>query len=56
FGQSQVQTSRRSEDDAVGNSTGVRWEHVEGIGSLLGWRKRVRRKKIETHRKIAELS
>ncbi|RRT70737.1 hypothetical protein B296_00020804, partial [Ensete ventricosum] len=28
----------RSEDDAVGNSPGVRWEFAEGIGSFLGWR------------------
>ncbi|RZS03216.1 hypothetical protein BHM03_00033359 [Ensete ventricosum] len=41
-----------SEDDAVENSFGVRWELAEGIGSLLGWHKRVRWKKIETRRKI----
>ncbi|RWV78806.1 hypothetical protein GW17_00060155, partial [Ensete ventricosum] len=34
--------------DAVGNSPGVRRELAEGIGSLLGWRKGVRQKKIET--------
>ncbi|RRT54557.1 hypothetical protein B296_00004056 [Ensete ventricosum] len=38
--------------DAVENSLGVRWELVEGIGSLLGWHKGVHKKKIETHRKI----
>ncbi|RWW47540.1 hypothetical protein BHE74_00046495 [Ensete ventricosum] len=38
--------------DAVGNSLGVRWELAEGIGSLPGWHKGVRRKKIETRRKI----
>ncbi|RWW73910.1 hypothetical protein BHE74_00018173 [Ensete ventricosum] len=38
--------------DAIGNSLGVRRELVEGIGSLLGWRKGVRQKKTETHRKI----
>ncbi|RWW80735.1 hypothetical protein BHE74_00010914 [Ensete ventricosum] len=38
--------------DAIGNSSGVRWELVEGIGSLLGWRKGVRQKKIETRWKI----
>ncbi|RWV80300.1 hypothetical protein GW17_00058455 [Ensete ventricosum] len=37
---------------AVGNLPGVRWELVEGIGSLLGWRKGVCQKKIETHWKI----
>ncbi|RWW88898.1 hypothetical protein BHE74_00002207 [Ensete ventricosum] len=40
--------------DAVGNSLGVRRELAEGIGSLLGWRKGVRQKKTETHRKIVE--
>ncbi|RRT71330.1 hypothetical protein B296_00001666 [Ensete ventricosum] len=30
----------------------MRQELTEGIGSLLGWRKGVRRKKIETRRKI----
>ncbi|RRT66213.1 hypothetical protein B296_00039710, partial [Ensete ventricosum] len=29
-----------------------RQELAEGIGSLLGWRKGVRQKKIETHQKI----
>ncbi|RWV96572.1 hypothetical protein GW17_00040701 [Ensete ventricosum] len=38
--------------DAVGNSPGVRRKLVEGIGSLPGWHKGVRQKKIETHRKI----
>ncbi|RWV81056.1 hypothetical protein GW17_00057564 [Ensete ventricosum] len=38
--------------DAVGNSLGVHWEFAEGIGSLLGWRKGVCQKKIETYRKI----
>ncbi|RZS05287.1 hypothetical protein BHM03_00035772, partial [Ensete ventricosum] len=46
--------SGRSEDNAVGNSPGVRWELAEGIGSLSGWRKGVRRKKTKTHRKIIE--
>ncbi|RRT32232.1 hypothetical protein B296_00035018 [Ensete ventricosum] len=40
--------------DAVGNSLGVHRELVEGIGSLLGWRKEVRQKKIETSQKIIE--
>ncbi|RWW57113.1 hypothetical protein BHE74_00036120 [Ensete ventricosum] len=38
--------------DAFGNSPGVCWKLVEGIRSLLGWRKRVRQKKTETRRKI----
>ncbi|RZS16390.1 hypothetical protein BHM03_00048371 [Ensete ventricosum] len=38
--------------DAVGNSPGVRRELAEGIRSLLGWRKGVCQKKIETRRKI----
>ncbi|RZR75504.1 hypothetical protein BHM03_00059554, partial [Ensete ventricosum] len=38
--------------DAVGNSLGVRRELAEGIGSLPGWRKGVRQKKIDTRRKI----
>ncbi|RWW01762.1 hypothetical protein GW17_00035181 [Ensete ventricosum] len=38
--------------DAVGNLLGVRRELTEGIESLLGWRKGVRKKKTETHRKI----
>ncbi|RWV93558.1 hypothetical protein GW17_00043980 [Ensete ventricosum] len=38
--------------DAVGNSPGVHREHVEGIGSLPGWRKGVPQKKIETRQKI----
>ncbi|RWW09313.1 hypothetical protein GW17_00027200 [Ensete ventricosum] len=50
--QSQVQASGRSEDDVIGNSPGVRRELAEGIGSLLGWLKGVRRKKTETHQKI----
>ncbi|RWV92401.1 hypothetical protein GW17_00045231, partial [Ensete ventricosum] len=37
-----------------GNSPEVHRELVESIGSLLGWRKGVRRKKIETHRKKTE--
>ncbi|RWW74570.1 hypothetical protein BHE74_00017486, partial [Ensete ventricosum] len=52
FGQSQVQASGWSEDDATGNLLGVRQELAKGIRSLLGWHKRVRRKKTETHRKI----
>ncbi|RRT35314.1 hypothetical protein B296_00050481 [Ensete ventricosum] len=52
FGQSQVQASGWSEDDVTGNSPGVCRELAEGIGVLLGWRKGVHRKKIETHRKI----
>ncbi|RRT40789.1 hypothetical protein B296_00047678 [Ensete ventricosum] len=39
IGQCQVQPSSWSEDDAVGNSLGVRREFAEGIGSLPGWRK-----------------
>ncbi|RWW39834.1 hypothetical protein BHE74_00054804 [Ensete ventricosum] len=38
--------------DAFGNSPGVCRKLTEGIGSLLGWRKRVRQKKIETRQKI----
>ncbi|RRT64485.1 hypothetical protein B296_00010378 [Ensete ventricosum] len=38
--------------DAVRNSSGVCRQLTEGIGSLLGWRKRVRSKKIETRQKI----
>ncbi|RRT32825.1 hypothetical protein B296_00057085 [Ensete ventricosum] len=38
--------------DTVGNSPGVRRELVEGIGSLLEWRKGVCQKKTESHRKI----
>ncbi|RWW35221.1 hypothetical protein BHE74_00059879 [Ensete ventricosum] len=38
--------------DTVGNSLGVCREPVEGIGSLLGWHKGVRQKKIETRWKI----
>ncbi|RZS02408.1 hypothetical protein BHM03_00032457 [Ensete ventricosum] len=41
-------------DDAVGNSPRVRRELAEGIGSLPGRRKGVRRKKSETRRKIVE--
>ncbi|RZR86588.1 hypothetical protein BHM03_00013814 [Ensete ventricosum] len=42
----------RREDDAVGNSLGVRQELTEGNGSLLGWHKGVRRKNIEIRGKI----
>ncbi|RZR94375.1 hypothetical protein BHM03_00023068 [Ensete ventricosum] len=38
--------------DAFGNSPGACRKLAEGIGSLSGWRKRVRQKKTETHRKI----
>ncbi|RWW66068.1 hypothetical protein BHE74_00026583 [Ensete ventricosum] len=38
--------------DAFGNSLGVCRKLAEGIRSLLGWRKGVRQKKTETHRKI----
>ncbi|RWW01351.1 hypothetical protein GW17_00035618 [Ensete ventricosum] len=38
--------------NAVGNSSGVRRELAEGIGSLPRWRKGVRQKKIETRQKI----
>ncbi|RZS26737.1 hypothetical protein BHM03_00060118 [Ensete ventricosum] len=44
----------RGSDDVVGNSPGVYRELAKGIESLLGWRKGVRRKKIETRRKIIE--
>ncbi|RWV87450.1 hypothetical protein BHE74_00031358 [Ensete ventricosum] len=44
--------SRSGEDDAVGNSLGVRRELTEGIGSLPGCRKGVHWKKTETRRKI----
>ncbi|RWW03683.1 hypothetical protein GW17_00033137 [Ensete ventricosum] len=40
--------------DVVGNLPRVRPELAEGIGSLPGWYKGVRQKKIETHRKIIE--
>ncbi|RWW67391.1 hypothetical protein BHE74_00025169 [Ensete ventricosum] len=40
--------------DAVGNSLGVHRELAEDIESLPGWRKGVRQKKTETHRKIIE--
>ncbi|RWW37318.1 hypothetical protein BHE74_00057589, partial [Ensete ventricosum] len=43
--------SGRSEDDAVGNSCGVRRELAEGIGSLVGWRKGVRRKIVRDNQK-----
>ncbi|RWV77590.1 hypothetical protein GW17_00061558, partial [Ensete ventricosum] len=56
FGQSQVQASGRSEDNAVGNSLGVHQELAESIGSLPGWRKGVHQKKTETHRKIVRVS
>ncbi|RWW02931.1 hypothetical protein BHE74_00042843 [Ensete ventricosum] len=52
IGQSQVQASGQSEDDAVGNSLGERRELAEGIESLPGWHKGVHRKKTETHQKI----
>ncbi|RZS22683.1 hypothetical protein BHM03_00055495 [Ensete ventricosum] len=38
----------------IRNSPGMRQELAEGIGSLPGWRKRVRQKKTETHRNIIE--
>ncbi|RWV77626.1 hypothetical protein GW17_00061518 [Ensete ventricosum] len=38
----------------VGNSSRVRRELAEGIGSLPRWRKGVHQKKIETHRKIIQ--
>ncbi|RRT48185.1 hypothetical protein B296_00031749 [Ensete ventricosum] len=38
--------------DTFENLSGVCWKLVEGIGSLLGWRKGVRQKKTETRRKI----
>ncbi|RRT33423.1 hypothetical protein B296_00055486, partial [Ensete ventricosum] len=40
--------------DAFGNSLGVCRKLAKVIGSLLGWHKGVRQKKIETHRKIIE--
>ncbi|RRT46233.1 hypothetical protein B296_00032052 [Ensete ventricosum] len=52
--QSQVHALRRGSDDIVGNSPGVHWELTESIGSLPGWHKGVRQKKIETYRKIIE--
>ncbi|RWW13749.1 hypothetical protein GW17_00022522 [Ensete ventricosum] len=51
IGQSQVQASGRGSDNAVGNSPGVRRELTEGIGSLSGWCKGVRRKRTKTRRK-----
>ncbi|RZS07351.1 hypothetical protein BHM03_00038174 [Ensete ventricosum] len=50
--QSQVQASGQGLNDVVGNLPGVRRELTEGIGSLLGWRKGVCRKKTETRQKI----
>ncbi|RRT36916.1 hypothetical protein B296_00016290 [Ensete ventricosum] len=38
--------------DAVGNSPGVRRELIEGIRSLPGWHKGVRKKKTETGQNI----
>ncbi|RWW10935.1 hypothetical protein GW17_00025492 [Ensete ventricosum] len=38
--------------DAVGNSPGVHRELAEGIGSLLGLRKKIRQMKTETCQKI----
>ncbi|RZS18319.1 hypothetical protein BHM03_00050558 [Ensete ventricosum] len=38
--------------NAFGNSPGVCRKLAEGIGSLPRWRKGVRQKKTETHRKI----
>ncbi|RWV94209.1 hypothetical protein GW17_00043276 [Ensete ventricosum] len=55
IGQSQVHASGQGSDDAVGNSPGVHQKLTEGIGSLPGWRKGVRQKKTETHRKIVGL-
>ncbi|RRT49202.1 hypothetical protein B296_00031598 [Ensete ventricosum] len=46
--------SRRSEHDAVGNSSGVCRELTEGIESLPGWHKGVRQEKTEIHRKIID--
>ncbi|RWW38459.1 hypothetical protein BHE74_00056310 [Ensete ventricosum] len=46
------QASDQSEDDAVGNSLGVRQELAKGIRSLPGLCKRVRRKKTEARKKI----
>ncbi|RWV98623.1 hypothetical protein GW17_00038514 [Ensete ventricosum] len=46
----------QNEDVTVGNSLGVLRELAEGIGSLLGWRKGVCRKKTKTHRKIVGVS
>ncbi|RRT50389.1 hypothetical protein B296_00049726, partial [Ensete ventricosum] len=40
--------------DAIENSPGVRWEIAEGIRSLLGWRKGVHQKKIETRLEIVK--
>ncbi|RRT73254.1 hypothetical protein B296_00013151 [Ensete ventricosum] len=40
--------------DAFGNSPRVCRKLAESIGSLPGWRKGVRQKKIETRRKIVE--
>ncbi|RWV96497.1 hypothetical protein GW17_00040782 [Ensete ventricosum] len=40
--------------DAFGNLPGVCRKLAEGIGSLPGWRRGVRQKKTETHRKIIE--
>ncbi|RRT37726.1 hypothetical protein B296_00047281 [Ensete ventricosum] len=52
--QSQVHASDQGSDDVVRNSPGVRRKLAEGIGSLLGWRKGVRQKKIESRRKIVK--
>ncbi|RWV93987.1 hypothetical protein GW17_00043515 [Ensete ventricosum] len=40
--------------DAIGNSPGVHRKLIEGIGSLLGWRKGVYQKKTETRWKIVK--
>ncbi|RRT74712.1 hypothetical protein B296_00005571 [Ensete ventricosum] len=56
IGQRQVYASGRGSNDAVRNSLGVHWKVIEGIGSLLGWRKGVRQKKTETRQKIVEVA
>ncbi|RRT34038.1 hypothetical protein B296_00037352 [Ensete ventricosum] len=45
-----------SSNDAVRNSPGVRRELAEGIGSLLGWHKGVRRKKTKTYRRLLRVA
>ncbi|RRT31845.1 hypothetical protein B296_00057446, partial [Ensete ventricosum] len=52
IGQSQVHESGQDSDDVITNSPEVHWKLTQGIGSLLGWHKGIRYKKIETRRKI----
>ncbi|RRT67567.1 hypothetical protein B296_00016292 [Ensete ventricosum] len=54
IGQSEVYVSGRGSDDVVRNLPGVHQKLTEGIKSLPGWRKGVRRRRLRLVGRLSE--